>query len=76
MDSLLEKFKNIMTPYTDIVLEHAIELLEAYAEEKIQDQGLWTMIMGMFRKSFDYDQAGTYPLPLKTQPPFMLRLGF
>ena len=46
-----------MTPYTDIVLDHAIELLQAYSAEEVKDPGLWTQILLVFQKSFDYDQG-------------------
>lgn len=46
-----------MTPYMAILVDHATELLQSFASQTSTDARLWSQIMVVLQKSFEYDEG-------------------
>ncbi|KZO97606.1 hypothetical protein CALVIDRAFT_536183 [Calocera viscosa TUFC12733] len=57
LGALLEQLKAIITPYMAILFDHTIDLLREYVAGKAQSGELWIEVLGVLKKSFEYDEG-------------------
>lgn len=57
MDGLLDKFRNLLTPYMATLMPFVEELLKAYADGEVEDPEQWTLLLGVIAKSMDVDDG-------------------
>lgn len=77
MDGLLDKFRNLLTPYMGTLLPLVDELLAAYSANEVTDSTLWTILLSLLAKSFDVDEGAywTDAAFLKLLPALVSQLG-
>jgi len=52
--------QHLLSPYIGVLMPHIEELLQAYAEESIKDETLWTLLIQVLGKSFEVDEGGQF----------------
>ena len=57
MLGLLQRFKNLLSPYIGILLPHIQELLASYAAGEATDPAVWTLMLDALSKSFEVDDG-------------------
>ncbi|KZT53175.1 hypothetical protein CALCODRAFT_60703 [Calocera cornea HHB12733] len=57
LGALLDQLKAIITPYMAILFDRTIELLREYVNAKADSGELWTEVLDVLRKSFEYDEG-------------------